>query len=316
MPSDILNHSTIGGARASTTSSIPRSQRAIGIPRGAHCASQPVYQVCGSTTYGTPSSPACAGEPDHVVESITGHLSGRASAEQDGEEAERHHSVAEAALRAGDFTTALKELERAVELAPRNAMMFYNLAVVHQKRGDAIKALSPLQRAITLGLPEHLGPLAKTLEGELIYARDRARRSLSESVEWLQQQRPSALVAAGNFGGRFEFVHRGFVFNGSGCGLGGYEWRSEDIDPQNARQTVARALDLLGDFGGWRVTRFEGVSRNVGELFAGTDPSYYVVTIAFKGQTRPVDIVSSSRETANRIGRTIQTAAELCSLNP
>jgi tetratricopeptide (TPR) repeat protein len=151
--------------------------------------------------------------------------------------------VAEAALRAGDFTTALKELERAVELAPRNAMMFYNLAVVHQKRGDAIKALSPLQRAITLGLPEHLGPLAKTLEGELIYARDRARRSLSESVEWLQQQRPSALVAAGNFGGRFEFVHRGFVFNGSGCGLGGYEWRSEDIDPQNARQTVARALD-------------------------------------------------------------------------
>jgi hypothetical protein len=37
------------------------------------------YLACAFTTFVTPSSPGCSrpGEPDHVVESITGHLSRR-----------------------------------------------------------------------------------------------------------------------------------------------------------------------------------------------------------------------------------------------
>lgn len=61
------------------------------------------------------------------------------------------------------------ELTTASTLAPRNALIWYNLAVVESKKGDPAPALEHLKKAESLGLPKNLHNDADQLEAKLSY---------------------------------------------------------------------------------------------------------------------------------------------------
>jgi Tfp pilus assembly protein PilF len=69
-------------------------------------------------------------------------------------EAQKHYRIALEALKNNDFSTAADELIAASKLAPKNALIWYNLAVVESKKGDSASALQHLHKAQSLGLPK------------------------------------------------------------------------------------------------------------------------------------------------------------------
>jgi hypothetical protein len=84
-------------------------------------------------------------------------------------EAQKHYRIALEAIKNNDFTTASDELKTAADLAPRNALIWYNLAVVESKKGDSKPALDHLHKATSLGLPRTLQNDADVLEAKLSY---------------------------------------------------------------------------------------------------------------------------------------------------
>jgi tetratricopeptide (TPR) repeat protein len=86
------------------------------------------------------------------------------------EEAQLHYKVAQIALKNKDLNGALEELRKAAELAPRNSLVQYDLAVVLKQQGVAQEGLDHLQLAIKLGLPIKEKAAAKNLLAELTYA--------------------------------------------------------------------------------------------------------------------------------------------------
>jgi hypothetical protein len=94
----------------------------------------------------------------------------------DEEQARKHYRVAQEALKNNDLTVAAEELTKAAELAPRNAMVLYYLAIVQSKQGDVQKGLSNVQQALALGLPKKEQEEAEALEAQLTY---RAKTQIS-----------------------------------------------------------------------------------------------------------------------------------------
>jgi len=96
-----------------------------------------------------------------------------AQAANDGE-AGRHHQLALSALQNGDLEAAANELTKAADLAPRNALIQYDLGVVESQLGRVESALNHLRTARDLGLcTDQLTaeleaiPLGQTANGEL-----------------------------------------------------------------------------------------------------------------------------------------------------
>src|SRR5579863_7943308 len=65
-------------------------------------------------------------------------------------EAQKHYRIALEALKNNDLSTAADELNQAAQLAPKNAVIWYNLAQVESKKGDSKLALEHLQKAESL----------------------------------------------------------------------------------------------------------------------------------------------------------------------
>lgn len=84
-------------------------------------------------------------------------------------QAEFHYKVALAALKDDNLDIALKELQEAARLAPANALIQFNIAVVEDKKGDHTRAMDSLRRALTLGLPGELQAQADELRATLTY---------------------------------------------------------------------------------------------------------------------------------------------------
>jgi hypothetical protein len=89
---------------------------------------------------------------------------------QENVEAARHYKVALVALERNDLDIALEELSVCARLAPDNALVHFNLAVVQSKKeGQSAEALASLQRAMNLGLPPEKKDAAETLLATLTY---------------------------------------------------------------------------------------------------------------------------------------------------
>ncbi|MGB8099751.1 MAG: hypothetical protein WCF17_21560 [Terracidiphilus sp.] len=68
-------------------------------------------------------------------------------------EAQKHYRVALEAIKNNDFSMAADELKAASEFAPRNALIWYNLAGVESKKGDTKSALEHPQETENLAVP-------------------------------------------------------------------------------------------------------------------------------------------------------------------
>lgn len=93
-------------------------------------------------------------------------------------EAEFHYKVALAALRDNNLDIARSELEQAARLAPNNALVEYNLAIVYQKAGEPAAGLASLGRAMSLGLPTSELAAAGDLRAALTYEMQKLRTAV------------------------------------------------------------------------------------------------------------------------------------------
>ena len=113
-------------------------------------------------------------------------------------EAQKHYRIALEALKNDDLATASDELTSAAELAPKNALIWYNLAVVESKKGDESPlALQHLQKANSLGLPSSVKSDAEELEAKLSYDEKREARKGAFSVKLQELQKEINDVAKG-----------------------------------------------------------------------------------------------------------------------
>lgn len=101
-------------------------------------------------------------------------------------EAQKHYRVAQEALKSNDLATAADELKTASTLAPNNALILYNLAVVESKRNDPDSALEHLHKAMSLGLPVAQQDDAEQLDAKLSYSAKR-KASLQQQSETLMK---------------------------------------------------------------------------------------------------------------------------------
>jgi hypothetical protein len=99
-------------------------------------------------------------------------------------EAEQHFRVAKEALRHDDFNVALEELRKSAELAPRNPLVWYNIAVIESKKDDAKSAMEHLRKALDLGIPADMEGQADELMAKLTYSG--RKQELSEKLEELR----------------------------------------------------------------------------------------------------------------------------------
>ncbi len=126
-------------------------------------------------------------------------------------EAQKHYRVALEAIKNNDFSTAADELKAASELAPKNALIWYNLAVVESKEGDSKAALDNLQKAEALGLPKTVQDEADQLEAKLSY--EAKKKELSDRIhtalDGIGQQFSCALNERGSQSGNWAITNNG-----------------------------------------------------------------------------------------------------------
>lgn len=68
--------------------------------------------------------------------------------------AKTHYNNAVAAIDKGDWVTAQKELLLAARLAPKNALVHYDLALAYDHNGNTAAATEEVRKALSLGLPD------------------------------------------------------------------------------------------------------------------------------------------------------------------
>jgi tetratricopeptide (TPR) repeat protein len=98
-------------------------------------------------------------------------------------EAQMHYRVALEALKNNDLVAAQDELTQASKLAPKNGLIWYNLAVVESKSNDPKSAMAHLQKALDLGIPKGMADEADDLKAQLTYAA--RKQALSEKLREL-----------------------------------------------------------------------------------------------------------------------------------
>lgn len=96
---------------------------------------------------------------------LAGCLCWQVSAQSGGMEKAYQKAMAE--IQSGNWVAARDDLRQAAAIAPTNASVHYDLAVVESHTGDGMDALSELKRALALGLPVAKQQLAQELLQEL-----------------------------------------------------------------------------------------------------------------------------------------------------
>jgi tetratricopeptide (TPR) repeat protein len=118
---------------------------------------------------------------------------GEAQKEADADAAQRHYQAGLAALEKNDLAAAEEEMQAAARLAPKNALIFYELAVIQSKRDKWQSALKNIDAARKLGLPKNLEDEALQLAADVIMkqlqantAENKKKDVWFDQMEWLQ----------------------------------------------------------------------------------------------------------------------------------
>jgi tetratricopeptide (TPR) repeat protein len=106
----------------------------------------------------------------------------------DQKEAQTHYKIAVLAVDNGDFDIALKELAQASQLDPNNAVIWYNLAIVQSKKGKNSEALSSIEQALKLGVPEELKVAAEDFKVKVAYEHEKQESRPKPDEENLQSK--------------------------------------------------------------------------------------------------------------------------------
>ena len=118
---------------------------------------------------------------------------GEAQQATDADAAQRHYQAGLAALEKNDLAAAEEEMQAAARLAPKNALIFYKLAVIQSKRDEWQPALKNIDAARKLGLPKKLEDEALQLAADVIMkqlqantAENKKKFAWFDDVEWLE----------------------------------------------------------------------------------------------------------------------------------
>jgi hypothetical protein len=111
----------------------------------------------------------------------------------DADSAQRHYQAGLAALDKNDLATAEDEMQAAAKLVPKDALIFYKLAVIQSKRDEWQPALKNIDAARKLGLPKKLEEEALRLAADMIVkqlqantAENNKKFAWFDEVGWLQ----------------------------------------------------------------------------------------------------------------------------------
>jgi hypothetical protein len=123
-----------------------------------------------------------------------GNPGGRAVQQTAGADAaQRHYQAGLAALEKNDLAAAEEEMQAAAKLAPKDALIFYKLAVIQSKRDEWQPALKNIDAARKLGLPKNLEDEALQLAADVIVkqlqantAENNKKFAWFDQMEWLQ----------------------------------------------------------------------------------------------------------------------------------
>lgn len=132
------------------------------------------------------SAAAVPAEPQQKTTPQTKAAPQAAPLTPEAKQAQLHYRIALEALKNNDLNTATAELKSASELAPNNALIWYNLAVVESNNGDANSALEHLHKALNFGLPAKQKEEADGMEAKLIY--EGRKQALSKTLQTLQMR--------------------------------------------------------------------------------------------------------------------------------
>lgn len=80
-------------------------------------------------------------------------------------EAKKHYQNAVAAIAKNDWQTAKSELLQAEKLAPKNALVHYDLALAYSHTGSPKSARAEIDKALQLGLHAEQKQAAEQLNG-------------------------------------------------------------------------------------------------------------------------------------------------------
>jgi hypothetical protein len=114
---------------------------------------------------------------------------GEAQRAADADSAQRHYQAGLAALEKNDLAAAEEEMQAAVKLAPKNALIRYKLAVVQSKRDEWQPALKNIDAAQKLGLPKSMEDEARRLSADVIMKQLQANVAESrkfDQLSWLR----------------------------------------------------------------------------------------------------------------------------------
>jgi tetratricopeptide (TPR) repeat protein len=137
-------------------------------------------------------------QPNHAMVgsqriNVSDSEGGEAQQTADADAALRHYQAGLAALEKNDLAAAEEEMQAAARLAPKNALIFYKLAVIQSKRGEWEAGIKSISVAQKLGLPKKLQDAANQLGAEMIVkqlqantAENNKKFAWFDEVEWLQ----------------------------------------------------------------------------------------------------------------------------------
>jgi len=132
-------------------------------------------------------------QPNHVMAgfertNVSGSGGGEVQQAADADAAQRHYQAGLAALEKNDLAAAEEEMQVAAWLAPKNALIFYKLAVIQSKRDKWQSALKNIDAARKLGLPKNLEDEALQLAADVIMKQLHANTAEnSKKLAWFHQ---------------------------------------------------------------------------------------------------------------------------------
>ena len=137
-------------------------------------------------------------QPNHVMAgferaNVSDSEIGESRQAADADAAQRHYQAGLAALEKNDLAAAEEEMQAAAKLAPKNALIFYKLAVIQSKREEWQAALKNIDAARKIGLPKNLEDEAVQLAADVIVkqlqantAENNKKFAWFDEVGWLQ----------------------------------------------------------------------------------------------------------------------------------
>jgi hypothetical protein len=119
---------------------------------------------------------------------VSGSGGGEVQQAPDADPAQRHYQAGLAALEKNDLAAAEEEMQAAAKLAPKDAMVFYQLAVIQSKREEWEAGIKSISVAQMLGLPKKLEDAANQLGAHMIVKRLQAKTADdTKKYAWLDQ---------------------------------------------------------------------------------------------------------------------------------